>query len=1239
MSLASIAYSIYETSALQKLWFRPQEQKITEGRTQTDSSGTFRIPVQFNKQATHMLDETTLRIQLTATDLSGEMVEQQMEIPLKNTAFRCNIAGKEQYDCMTAPTVSISFENHAGEPINAKSTAWLVKLQEPKDALRQRSWDKPDSYAYSAKEWKELYPGNEYLEEANIAGQANGDTVKTFHADFGHSTTVQIPSTADPGNYALIVEAYDSLERKSTSETRFMLWASKKTDAGNTELFASFAEEETAEVGSTTTVHIFSSVKHSYLWEVEKNGTILSSGRDICHKRHSTIEIPITKSMQGGISVHVTAASQSRDFSKSFAIDVPFSTKSLTLETSSMRSSIEPGTQESWTVSITEKNGQPVQCELLASMYDASLDAFIPNKWFFSPFQSTYSRLMWSEPQHIEWSRNLYYKPIGNIPHQDPLQLNWFGLKHAPFNVPGWGKRGRGLKSMAMAPTDDVTFATEEIMEESAMPLSTEMQNEAAEEEPVEVRTNFAETAFFYPQINANGSATIAFEVPESLTQWNLQILGHTKDLSFGKLSAIVTSAKSIMVQPNWPRFVYEQDTITISARITNMTDSALDASVFCSFTGDEIKPLSTTNQESKNLLPPRTTKVASWTIAVPSKTKYIAAMIGTKSAQHSDAEQMRIPVIPRRQLVTETLPMYVNGHSTKTYSFASMEKNNDKEMLNYTIEYTSNPVWYALQALPYMAKREHDCSQEYLYKYFAHSIANYLSAKYPQIADVVDRWSENSAETNLERNANLKSSPIEATPWLNDAEAEKQQKQKLQELFNANTNSYEASQAIEALASMQLDSGGWPWFAGGRGNRHITQSILYSFAKLRQYCNIDIPRAINTERAIEYIDKQAIKEYQMHKEKKPTQVNHTAINYLYTRSFYDEYPMELEAKTAHAHFINEAKTGWTKADIRTKAMLAIVFARNGEKSIADDVLRSIAEHAITDDELGTFWKTAHYAYRNYSQTETHTMAIEAFREIKNDTAMVDALKVWLIGNKRTTRWETSMATCEAVFALIASGSHWTQSNAPLQVSLGEKSIEIPDMEPASGYGCKSWHSADISAQMSEITMKNSNSNPAWGAAYIQYFGNVDDIDRHGNSLSIAKQLYIKTSNNHSDAMVAVSKISPIKKGDVVIVRLLIETDRDLEFVHLKDMRAAGLEVLPTTSQYQWKNGIGYYHATGDIAEDFFIDFLPAGKHWFQYRLTAQQTGNFARGTAAIQSMYAPEFSSHSKGERIFIEE
>jgi len=799
----------------------------------------------------------------------------------------------------------------------------------------------------------------------------------------------------------------------------------------------------------------------------------------------------------------------------------------------------------------------------------------------------------------------------------------------------------------------------------------------SGEEEPVlKVRTNFNERAFFFPQLTTDkdGSLSFTFTLPDALTQWKWQILAHNKLANFGLNQKTIVSQKTLMVQANAPRFMREGDKMQFSAKISNLSDKELNGKVTLQLLDAiSLEPIdeqftNISSMQDFSVLAGQST-AAYFNIAVPANfTNPVTWRIIAKAGSFADGEENSLPVLTNRTLVTESLPLFIKDDTTKKFEFTKllMQKSESLKHESVTVEYTSNPVWYAVQSLPYLVDFPYECAEQTFNRFFANALASKIINSNPKIKQVFEQWKQDTSalKSNLQKNEELKNILLQETPWVLQAENEEQQKKNLAQLFDSKNLDQSFKNNVEKLKQLQLNSGGFPWFKGGNEDRYITQYIVTGIGRLQKMAAVpkDQEKALLSiaKKALEYLDDKISDDYKNLKgfkaDLKKNNTGPVQIQYLYARSFFNNQYKIDRNNEAYNYYYQQVKQYWIEQSNYFKAMTGEVLLRSNEGAfVTKNILPAIMENAVMNEEAGMYWKEKGYSYYWYhAPVEQQALMIEFASEIYRQQKLpglqkqIDEMKTWLLRQKQTNNWRTTKATADACYALLLNGSDWMSTSKEVYIQLGSYTVSSTNeqKEAGSGYFKNRISGDNITSLMGNISVSTSSpantkqtSSPSWGAVYWQYFEDLDKITPSATPLSITKKLFIENNTDRGVVLQPVNDGDALKVGNKVKIRIEIRTDRNMEYVHLKDMRAAAMEPVNVLSSYKWQDGLGYYESTKDAATNFFISYLPKGTYVFEYPVTITHNGNYSVGIASAQCMYAPEFNSHSDGIRIDIKQ
>ena len=792
---------------------------------------------------------------------------------------------------------------------------------------------------------------------------------------------------------------------------------------------------------------------------------------------------------------------------------------------------------------------------------------------------------------------------------------------------------------------------------------------------PEQIRKNFSETAFFFPQLHADsaGNYSFSFTMPDAVTSWKWMSLAHTKDLAFGYKEQSIITQKTLMVQPNLPRFLRNGDSVEITAKLSNLSDSIITGTASIELLDAlTLEPLHqsfgiTAAAQIFTAEAGRTT-VIKFPVYIPlTYTHPVTIKIIAASSRYSDGEENTLPVLSNRKLITETLPLFMKGEGEKRFVFDKLVSNRSASLTNQslTVEYTPNPVWYVVQSLPYLMQFPHECAEQTFNRFYANVLAAYIVAKHPQIKNAFEEWSKDSTalQSNLETNAELKNILLNETPWVQDAGNETQQKKNLALLFDAVKVSNGAASAMQQLKEMQMDNGAFTWFSGGKPNRYITQYILTGIGKLMKLnaMNSEQQNELNevAVKALRYLDKEEQYEYaQLLTTKADVTRNYLSeqdIQYWYARSFFTDKQKSIPADVFSV-FVKQSDQYWTKQSPYMQGMIAIALNRLLPiakpllkfKNTPLAILHSLKENAVIDSSKGAYWKANEDGYYWYqSSVEAQALLINAFEEITPDDSLITAISQWLILNKQTNSWATTKATADACYALLQGNGLDSSQSLSVSIKTGDSTIAATTekTQARTGYLKHRIEGKNVVSSMGNITVSvsksskdNTSSEPSYGAVYWQYFEDMDKITAAASPLSVSKKLFIEKNTGKGKILQPVTTDNVLKVGDKIVIQLIMKSDREMDYIQLSDMRASSMEPVHVLSEYKWQDGLGYYESTRDASVNFFIDHLPKGTYVFEYPVYITHTGSFSAGIATVQCMYAPQFSAHSEGMRIRVE-
>jgi uncharacterized protein YfaS (alpha-2-macroglobulin family) len=1274
---------------------RSAEMEITNGDAVTGNDGSFEI--KFKAIPDLSVDRKTnpvfsYTVYTDVSDINGEShsAETSVSVGYQSLLVKTDLA--DDVNLEKGFQFSLTTTNLNGQKESASGNIRIYKLRKPDQVLFKRKWQRPDKFTMTKKEFEKEFPGEVYNDEDDVT---TWPKQSVFDVSFNTPTDSLFKPKKDlqAGMYLIEIKTKDAFGEDVLYQKYFsaFLPKSKQTEASSPIFFSLLTS--TAEPGQDVQFLIGTRLKNtSIVYEIMQQDKLVSREILSLNNEQKLISIPVKEEYRGNFSLNIAMVNNNRSFLQSKLVNVPFTNKKLDIQFATFRNKLLPGQDEEWQITLRDCKGEKAMAEMLAGMYDASLDVFAPHSWFFNVFNSYYGSRPWTDNQCFGFrTGNQFNYPEINFPtsSRNYDQLNWFGFgdrysgrktKDGSIRIRGVGNATNmpavhdaiEVSTLSSVSVEKISVAdvkgTDEIQATTSSNVKVTPFNKPTESQPIQIRKNFNETAFFYPQLvtNENGEIVIKFKAPEALTRWKMMGLAYTKDLKYGQIEKTLVTQKDLMIFTNAPRFMREGDKMEFSAKISNISDRDLSGTAELHFFDAlTMKPidnlLGLTSASISFTANKGISSAVSWKISIPEGLQAVTYRITANSGDFSDGEEAAIPVLTNRMLVTESLPLPINGMQQKKFSFDKLVNSGAEgsTLRNYrlSLEYTSNPVWYAVQALPSLMEFPYECAEQLFSRYYANSLATHITNSDPKIKQVFESWksiSPDALKSNLEKNEELKSVLLQESPWVREATGESERKQRIALLFDLNRMASEQTSAVKKLHDMQNPNGGWPWFAGMPESRYITQHIvtglghLYSLKVLNPLESSEINGML--KKAIDYLDETLKIDFERLKkdDKDYLKNNHLGyydIQYLYARTYFSkEFPIGKDYSEALDYYKTQSVKYWKSENNYMKAMMALYLNRFGDEKTASLIMRSLKETALHSEEMGMYWRNEQRGwFWHQAPVETQALLIEAFDEVSHDQKSVEEMKIWLLKQKQTQDWKTTKATTEAVYALLMRGTSLLASDKQVEITVGSEKVDPYKQdgtkpEAGTGYFKTSWDAASIKPEMGNITVSNPNPTVAWGAMYWQYFEQLDHITPAQTPLSLNKKLFREVSTPTGPVIEPITEKSNIKVGDKIVVRVELRSDRDMEYIHLKDMRASAFEPINVLSGYRWQDGLGYYESTRDASTNFFISYLPKGTYIFEYKLVATQKGEFSNGITTVQCMYAPEFAAHSEGIRVKVE-
>lgn len=1289
---AKVDLHIHGTNIENELSWRVSEQ-FPEINTLVTTDNQGRFTYRFLAKGYQNLNASCiLSLSASITDQNGETQSTRKNMIIRNKDLRLNLTAPESIEANSDVSIKLSRTLYNKQQRNGTTKLVLQRLASPKRFIRQREWAAPDIHLYSEAAYINWFPYDPYNKEADPASWLPDGEAETIHSTTGNENLVVKSGKLSAGWYKLITSTLDSYGNTIQAEQIMLVIDSKQLNQNPPTAISTISQENTYQPGETATFKSWSSIDQRFvIRNKESHGESTITSIQL-NKGQQVLSHVVEEKDRGNLEYTDCFVYQNRFYTNSYSIKVPWKNKQLLVSHQSFRDKTSPGSEENWSVTVHNPDSSAAIAEIVTALYDASLDAIKPHQWA-SPYvwHEQYYNNRFDKGYNFGISSGDAYRinqpePQGFNPAVAQLATSGLQLMEASFdddaaNLANGMRPSLYLRGMLLGSLNEVVFVgygaqhkkiadisirgKSSIQEESYDKVFSAPVSPMREEtnEPVQVRSNFNETAFFFPQLytDSTGSVRFSFTMPDALTKWKWQTLAHTKDLSFGMATDFITTSKKLMVQANAPRFLREGDRIEFSTKIVNTTEKELSGQVELSL----IDPYTDRSVDGwfQNSFPNQyftagagQSVVVKFPIQVPvSYTKPLQWKVIARSGQISDGETNYLPVLSNRTLVTETVPLLLRGTETKKYTLDKLIKNESPSLTQegITISYTTNPIWYAVQALPYLASNSNDCSEQVFNRFNANSMAALIAKQQPAIAAVLEAWKKDSTATKsaLEKNASLKQIVLEETPWVNLAAAENARKRELAVLFDIARMNSEGKISLEKLQQLQLADGAFPWFSGGNANSYITNYILTGLGRL-----ISLNALSKTESALaakiiqpalSWMDTWMANRYKLAQSRTKGMIWIPAVDelsYLHMRSYFiQQYPVK---NAFYQKLLADAKKHWNKQNNYRAALTAQALFRNGEEIfVRKTILPSLLERTVIDTaNASLYWKQRNTYFWYASPIDHQSLMIETLQMLNTDGKLQTSIQQasnWLLLNKQTTDWGNSIATANACYALLLNGEKWLQAQNSVRIQLGNfvlNSDQLPQ-KAGTGYLQKRIDARFVQPEMGKIQASSNGSTLSWGSIFWQYFEDMDKISAPANNpLSVAKQFFVERTTQEGKKLLLVQDGDELKIGDKLISRMQINAVRDMDFVHLKDLRPAGTEPVDILSGYQWHNRLGYYRSTKDVSSNYYFDRVPKGNHVIENSMYVTHAGKFSAGLASIQCLYAPEFTSHSKGFNVFVE-
>ena len=1266
-------------------WWYPtvEDEQITFGKGRTDESGKFAVTFNLKPSLSIAPEKQpmfTYEIEVTATSKQGETHADTYSIRAGYNEIAISTDLPSEVEKSEMGKYQITVSNLSWQP--AKSRI-LRKIYRYEDVAKINYFEamghseKLDRQMLSDAELERLFPEYSFYDKQVGPSTGSGTLVSEAEITVDDKAKFYEGKALEPGKYIVELKSLD--DPLAMTSQLFTVFENGSKKLPFTTMEWDHLDKSTAHPGDEIQLSLGTSAKAVEVWVQLLHGDEVRLDKKITLSDEvQTLSYKVTENDRGGLAWRYAFVKENSLNTNRMGVSVPFDNYNLDVKLATVRDKLSPGAEETWEVTVRDYKDKPLEAALLAGMYDASLDEFERNYWWFNMSPSgVYGSSFGTDDHNFTSSRTaigyLYFVELFN-----------FSLpSDAPFFDFGYGYGGRRYRKGGRV-YEDVYMCVEESapmmsgavlqknsvsadgaveVEEESEIFQTEQpkagvaleQQDKSEAEPA-LRENFNETAFFFPQLrtNADGSATFSFIMPDALTRWRLMLLSYTKDRKTGSKDYTFTSSKPVMIMADMPRYMYDNDELWFVANVINTGDEPVapkaKLEIFDAGTMEPVNLLVSDATIPMETIQPGRSKEVRWKVAGKYDLSLLAFRFTAYAGQFSDAEQHLLPVLSSEIFMTQTLPITVKAETEKTFDFEAIA-NPDSHERDYslTLNFSTNPVWYAVQALPYLANVSTDRAETAFYVFYANTLSSYIADHIPNLLNYIKKWQIETPDallSQLEKDQDLKAIMLQETPWVLEAKSETEQRSRIATLFEVNTIRNQQTNALRLIKDKQKYNGGWSWMDGMPESPYISTYILSGFGKLQKMgawsslskADQNTAQSIcdNAVRYLEYEVAETYRYMKAHSKGKDWPIGSSTLNELYALSFFEVQNSDRDFAKAKDYYLKSLDKEWTSFNFNQRSKGALVLYRNGNEKTAKLMIQSFKECAQKNEQIGMYWPKKYFSFESHIATHANIMA--AFAEIDQNQEMIDQLRVWLLTQKQTTMWENSASTADAIYALLMRGSDWFEEGKEVTLRFGNTPVSTEGGVAGTGFIQRRWNANEVTTDMRQLTVNNPTNHLVWGGLFRQYFVPIDEVKSDESGFTIKRELFVETVTDKGKVLVPAEKRT-LKVGDKLTVKITFTSQQDMSFVFVKDLRAAGFEPIEQISRYEYNDRMSYYQSNTDTDMEFFIEFLPKGTHQLEYSMFVTKEGHLNNGYALIQCQYAPEFSAYSDGMKVKVGE
>lgn len=1269
-------------------WWYPAEysnENSVLGKVETNEKGEFTIKIDPKKdENVKGIQVHNYKVNTTVTDLNGETQSAETNVKVASVSHYLKTNPVSEASANEDLKIKVESFNYNDIALDKSYKVKLLQLKQPERILRNNFKNNIQNLPKMGRdEFLSKFPHDRYDQSDD---QKNWKVLKTIIDETKTGKELNF-GKLDAGTYRLLiynVEGKDSIK----TEQDFSVWDKNRLGKNQFPFLKIIGPKADVKRGSKVNIYAYSAIPDAEVNIYIQDGF----GLPKMEKRkfsNGILVYPLTVSLDKNIekyNIQFVLAQYNDVQNEYINFNIKNEDPPLKIELTTFRDKLEPNSKEKWSIKILGREKEKVVAEVLANMYDKSLDKFVPNKYswtkIYRPTNVFKDFNVEIYPSQLYWYQQVKYletKQI-NLP-----QLKWFDenvfydllvkygftvdtdgdgiddMKDACPSVPGLESYNGCPKPKAMmaaevssAQKSKGRFADKDAdgVLDKDDPLPPPVKDKDLDN--VNARQNLQETAFFYPHLktDANGNISFEFTTPEALTKWKLMFLAHTKDDRNAVLEQDIITQKKLSVTPNYPRFLREGDELSFQTKISNLTDKSLDGNVSLQIlnaeTNEDITSLfGITGSVQDFKVQNRGNAVASWKIKTPyNKVNSIIIKVVAKAGDFSDGEQIPVAVLSNRMLLTDAVPIFVKEGQTKTFTLESLANytTGTAENVRNTLELKTNPIWEIIFALPDLSENLNISSDDWFNTWFADVVGTEIFKVNPRMKAVFDEYkSADLLKSNLEKNQELKQVLLEETPWVLQSQSETETMNRVARLFEVNQMKNSIAKDWSILLRYQNGDGGFPWLPGYESSYSNSLYILKNLGKMNVWLKDGIGeyqpggQESMVGRLVGYIDSQLERHW---KENEDNPWSNFALDYLDTRRYWEkQYPINGKGERLKQMIIDRAeKFKVTDLTFYGVHRAALIYDNYGLKNTSRKLINYLKETSVSSETQGAYWKKNLNDWGWYeSKAVNHAGAIEALAKIApNDIDFIEESKIWLATQKETNSWGNSRTTAEIIYIMMNSGKSWTTPEADkATVIWGGK--EVAPQTKTTGFLKQTINSDKIDPKLGQVTVTKPGPGIVQGGLFWQYYEDINNAKSTETYISMTREFYKKVKTTNGEELLKITENSPLNVGDRLTVRMILNSDRPMQYVHLKDMRAAGLEPLDVLSGYQYKNNLGYYQATKDASTNFYIYYMPKGKYVFEYDLVCNAAGSFSSGFATLQNYYAPQMNARTKGDKLEI--